>query len=58
MRRKKRVKVVEMPLNDPQIERYVIKRGIPFEMPSPVQVPIERPAQVPMPEPLRKSIPI
>lgn len=58
MRRKKRVKVVEMPLNDPQVERYIIKKGIPVEMPVPVQIPIERPVQTPMPEPLRKSIPI
>jgi hypothetical protein len=57
MRRKKRVKVVEMPLNDPQIERYVIKKGIPVEIPAPIQVPVERPAQVPLQEP-RKWTPL
>jgi hypothetical protein len=51
MRRKKRVRVVEMPLNDPEIERYVIKKGIPVEIPDPIQVPVERPAQHPLQEP-------
>jgi hypothetical protein len=51
MRRKKRVKVVEMPLNDPEVVKYVVKRGIPVEIPAPQQVPVERPAQYPLQEP-------
>jgi hypothetical protein len=51
MRRKKRVRVVEMPLNDPEVVRYVIKKGIPVEIPTPLQIPIERPAHVPLQEP-------
>ena len=56
MRRNKRVKVVEMPINDPQVERYVIKKGIPVEIPAPMQVPVERPAQHPLKEPLKRSV--
>lgn len=51
MRRNKRVKIVEMPKSDPQIEKYIIRKGIPVEIPHPIQVPVERPAQHPLQEP-------
>ena len=50
MRRKKRVRVIEMPVNDPYIEKYIIKKGVPVDWPMPIQVPVE-PMKVPVQQP-------
>ncbi len=45
MRRKRRVKVVEQPANDPIITTYVVTPGIPIEIPVPQKVEVEVPVR-------------
>jgi hypothetical protein len=56
MRRKKRVRIVEMPREDPEIEKYIIKKGIPVEIPQPHFVPLEQPVQAPVQVPKKWSV--